>query len=75
MIGNAIDKSLDTIGRGDCHSKDDDGAVVNRTSMDSLGFNVTGLEECESLKVEMAITLAFLTGIIMVHNEYSFYVH
>ena len=35
-------------------------------NMTSCTFNVTGVEDCDSLKVEMAVTLAFLAGIIMV---------
>ena len=64
MIGNAIDKTLDGIGRSDCCGSSD--ANDNTTTLEPLALNVTGVEDCESLKVEMAITLAFLTGIIMV---------
>ena len=67
MIGNALDKTLDSIGCSVCHDSSD--ANDNTTTLESLvrTCNVTGIEEnCESLKVEMAVTLAFLTGIIMV---------
>ena len=65
MIGNAIDRALASTGYSYCHGE---GGVVNDTT---LGFNNdTNIEDfCDSLKVEMAVTLAFLTGIIMVHVQ------
>ena len=63
MIGNAIDKTLDSIGRSDCQGSD---ANDNATSIEPSAFNATDLDDCNSLKVEMAVTLAFLAGIIMV---------
>lgn len=69
MIGNALDKTLGSLGRDDCLSLEN--------SMDMPGSmnaskNLTSLEEeCNQLKVEMAITLAFLTGIIMVHLQHN----
>jgi hypothetical protein len=63
MIGNAIDKTLDSLGRSDCQDSDADD---NATSLEPLALNVTGVEDCDSLKIEIAITLAFLAGIIMV---------
>ena len=63
MIGNAIDKTLASLGRDDCLRIED--------SMGDPGVNASAnqtmlLNECDQLKVEMAVTLAFLTGIIMV---------
>ena len=70
MIGNAIDKTLDNIGCSDCHI-DGNGDVSGDVNITAPipKCNATGLE-CDSLKVEMAVTLAFLTGIIMVHTLY-----
>ena len=66
MIGNALDRTLESIGRSDCHSKD---VETNATAIEQLGFNVTSIDDCDSLKVEIAVTLAFLTGIIMVRTH------
>jgi hypothetical protein len=66
MIGNAIDKTLDSIGRSDCHYSEV-GSEVNDTLQGSSAHNMTDFDDCNALKVEMAVTLAFLTGIIMVH--------
>ena len=63
MIGNAIDKTLDSIGHSECHSMNE-----NVTLPGSPAYNETF---CDSLKVEMAVTLAFLTGIIMVQYTLS----
>ena len=63
MIGNAIDKILDSIGRNDCQNSDADD---NATSLEPLALNITGVEDCDYLKMEIAVTLAFLAGIIMV---------
>ena len=65
MIGNAIDRTLDSIGRSDCQLQDSN-ADDNATSLEPLALNITGVEDCDSLKMEIAITLAFLAGIIMV---------
>ena len=70
MIGNAIDKTLDSIGCGDCNRGNSD-ANDNATTLESCVLNVSGIEDCDSLKVEMAVTLAFLTGIIMVQHTHS----
>ena len=67
MIGNAIDRTLDSIGRSDCHSEIDSEVNTTATMLGSPADNMTDIEGCDSLKVEMAVTLAFLTGIIMVH--------
>ena len=63
MIGNAIGRTLDSINRSECH--DDNDTLLEPPA------NITDFEDCKSLKVEMAVTLAFLTGIIMVHAQHS----
>ena len=63
MIGNAIDRTLDSIGRNDCHTEMNSETNTTATMPDNM---TDIIEDCDSLKVEMAITLAFLTGIIMV---------
>ena len=68
MIGNAIDKNLINIGRSDCHTSDDLNSILE--PMNSSNSTLYNKEECNQLKVEMAITLAFLTGIIMVIHIY-----
>ena len=71
MIGNAIDRTLDSIGRSDCHSEIDGEFNTTATMLGSSVHNDTVFEDCDSLKVEMAVTLAFLTGTIMVHTVHS----
>lgn len=68
MIGNAIDKALDSLGRTDCQDNDADD---NATSLEPLALNITGAEDCDSLKMEIAVTLAFLAGIIMVQLPFT----
>ena len=69
MIGNAIDKALVSLNHEECITINDDmegeGANMSMATV-SDGLNVT---QCDALKVEMAITLAFLSGIIMVCNS------
>ena len=69
MIGNAIDKALVSLNHEECITIDDDMAgetgQVNMT-MPSL----TNMTQCDALKVEMAVTLSLLTGIIMVIFTY-----
>ncbi len=67
MIGNAIDKTLVSIDRSDCLHNEVDSEVDSVAMQGSSAHNMTDFDDCYPLKVEMAVTLAFLTGIIMVH--------
>ena len=70
MIGNAIDKALVSLNHEECITIDDDMAgETGQVNMTMPGLNVT---QCDTLKLEMAVTLSLLTGTIMVFHSVHF---
>lgn len=64
MIGNSIDRTLTSIPLEECRY--DNHSNLSEDAVNSLLVNVSGsVVSCESVKVEIAVTLALLSGIIM----------
>ena len=68
MIGNSIDRTLTSIPLEECRY--DNHSNLSEDAVNSLLVNVSGsVVSCESVKVEIAVTLALLSGIIMVRGR------
>ncbi len=70
MIGNAIQRTLDSIGLSQCV-----GGTTNLTETQVSMFvvdNVTNMT-CSDVKVDIALSLALMTGLIMVRRSVYYF--
>ena len=63
MIGNAIQRTLDSLGYSQCTGGS--GNLTDTQVLDIVVDNVTNAT-CGSIKIDIALTLALMTGLIMV---------